>query len=351
LKRSHQDLNSLFQSLLEIQDPTAWEIASHNSLESLLSYLSMGATSIMLDFKRKVLSKQDVEKLYQVLALYKINRLNCDPTLLRALSDYLIVEVEDLPDLQKVYIQGSAFPIQDAHLFKEALARTEISFGYTAAHLGPLTSTGIKDILHFSKRDQGCYLGQKIGEVNIKLMDIVNEEVLQLNYEEFSRLLVPNGEIGEVILKIDPAIQGRNPDLYKKEEVLEVEGDLWFKSGDTARFKSGRLYYTGKKASLMEYKLKVLSPFMYEHYLQEINSIAQATLLELDSKLSIIIEPRKENLQEKIGEELKHISLHFDQVIFVRKIPMLQGESSSIDYVTLRNMLKEGSISAAFKLD
>ena len=101
----------------------------------------------------------------------------------------------------------------------------------------------------------------------------------------------------------------------------------------------------------MEYKLKVLSPFMYEHYLQEISSIAHATLLELDNKLSIIIEARKENLQEKIGEELKHISLHFDQVIFVRKIPMLGEGSSTIDYAELRRMLKEGSINAAFKLD
>ncbi|MDW3648181.1 MAG: AMP-binding protein [Bacteroidia bacterium] len=351
LKRSHKDLHTLFQSLLEIQDPQAWEIAAHNSLESLLSYLSMGATSVMLDFKRKVLQKQEVEKLFQVLSLYKINRLNCDPAMLRALSDYLIVEVEDLADLQKVYIQGPAFPIQDAHLFTEALPRTEITYAYTAAQMPPLTTAGIRDILHFSKRDQGCYLGQKLGGVNIKLLDIVDKEVRKLNYQEFSRLLVPSGEIGEVLLKIDPIVQEKNPELYTKEEVLQVEGDLWYKSGDTARFKSGRLYYTGKKESLMEYKLKVLSPFMYEHYLQEINSIAQATLLELDGKLSIIIEARKENLQEKIGEELKHISLHFDQVIFVRKIPMLKEGSSGIDYTALKNMLKEGSINAAFKLD
>jgi len=350
-KRSHKDLHILFQHLLEIQDPQSWEIAAHKRLESLLSYLSMGATSMMLDFRGKFSQKQEVEKLYQVLSLYKINRMNCSPQILRALSDYLIVEVEDLPDLQKVYIQGSAFPIQDAHLFTEALPRAEITFAYEVAHLGPLTTNGIRDVLHFSKRDQGCYLGQKLGGVNIKLLDIVDKEVRKLNYQEFSRLLVPSGEIGEILLKIDPKVQETNPELYTKEDLLEVEGDLWFKSGDTARFKSGRLYYTGKKESLMEYKLKLLSPFMYEHYLQEINSIAQATLLELDSKLSIIIEARKENLQERIGEELKHISLHFDQVIFVRKIPMLEEAGSGIDYAALKNMLQEGSINAAFKLD
>jgi len=339
-KRSHQFLFDSFQTVLDIIEPHLWEIALHTSELMVLAYLGIGATSVIGDLKINSAGQMDAERLLQQLRLYKVNRLTTSPDILIGLSDYMIEKVLELPDIQSIYCEGRPLFPHEMRLFPEGFPQAKILLGYGSSAASPMAISTPDEWVQDHPSCSGLFAGRLIPACEVKIIEIKEGPVQVSNQEELYDLILIPGEIGEIIVKGPPVLGAYydNLEAFEQNKIV-VDKDLWHRSGDAGYVLHGKLFYVGKCDKLIYHKGKYYGPLLYENYLKGIKQIKIGTLLEVEGKLTLVVELFKESDQEIAMKKLTHANLTFEQVIFIKLIPRNLQDYSRIDYDQLKKML------------
>lgn len=350
-KRSHQFLYQKFQAQFRLHDPKQWEIAMHTHPIMVLAYLSIGNSSVISELDEALFSPKDLSKLIQQLSLYKVNRLNSKPDILLKLSELLIEQVEELPDIRSIYCEGRPLSDEESHLIPEAFPSAQIQLAYGSSEIAPISIRRLDKLKSEQKSEQGILLGSLNEEVEVRLIDIRDTALKVNSYEDLEYLSLSHMQIGEIIVKSPLIISGYYDDFDSFERnKLVVEGELWHRTGDAGFLLRGNLFYSGKCKDLIAHNGKYYAPILYENYLATFSKIQKASLIKIQEELCIIVELKKEQDKESVIKELTHASLTFEKVMFLKKIPLKTEYSSEIDYEKLYYLLNKSDQGSTLNL-
>ena len=353
-KLSHKFLYHKFQSQFRILDPKQWEIALHTSPLMILSYLCIGNSSIIPELGDGLFSSKDISKLIQQLSLYKVNRFNSTPEILLSLSEFLIEEVEELADIQRIYCEGRPLSDEEARLIPEAFPNSKILLAYGNSEVAPISIRVLDKQKSMQKPDKGILLGEVNEEVELRLIDFRDNPIRVTSYEELEYLSLSHTQIGEIIVK-SPLVIPANKDefdsaSFERKKII-VEGDLWHRTGDAGFMRKGSLFYCGKCKELISHKGKYYAPILYENYLASFPKIRKGSLIKLQEQLCLILELKREKDKEVLIKQLTHASLKFDKLMFLKEIPMKAEGNKKIDYQRLQLLIHKNRQSSTLDLE
>ncbi|MDY6974467.1 MAG: long-chain fatty acid--CoA ligase, partial [Thermodesulfobacteriota bacterium] len=178
----------------------------------------------------------DIDAILTELARRKITCLAGAPAFFTAVLGHIRLD-QYLPGLRavKYFFSGAdalpegVFKRWKDHVGKELLQTWGASEMFIATHNVP--------------KKPGLSLGDPLPNYEVAIMDLGEKRFLK------------EGEIGELVVK--------GPALFKeyvqkpeetKESLVEVHGNVWYRSGDVGRFQNGEYYFEERKREIIKYK-------------------------------------------------------------------------------------------------
>jgi long-chain acyl-CoA synthetase len=126
-----------------------------------------------------------------------------------------------------------------------------------------------------------------------------------LDFEE-NRFL-GEGEKGELAVKGDAVLKAylKKPE-ETKESLVEIDGGIWYRSGDVARFENGKYYFEERKREIIKYKGYNIGASEVEQVLYAHEAIKEVAVIGVpDKKVGEIVKA-----VVVLHEEAKNVTLH-----------------------------------------
>jgi len=341
-KRTHGFLQEQFNALIEKIEPEAEEIDMPALPIVLLINLGLGCTSIIANFKA---SKQDTmrpDKIYRQLKNGQVNRMVASPFFVKRLAKYMLANGLRLDKLKKVFTGGAPVFPSEAKIYDEAFpnARVEVVYGSTEAE--PISSINVK-LLGQAQADlsqKGLNVGVPYRKAEIKIIDIQDQAISCTDTLALEKLELPSGTIGEIIVSGPHVLREYvNNEMALLRNKIFIGDICWHRTGDSGYLENGMLYLCGKSNTLINKNNKIIAPFIYENYFQNMAGVEIGTILHLNNRLLALIEMNDNSKKKEVEAEIRSLELLFDKIIFLKKIPCDPRHNSKIDYELLKKYL------------
>ena len=104
---------------------------------------------------------------------------------------------------------------------------------------------------------------------------------------------------------------------------------------------ANQLFLIGRHSALITHNGTLISPFLWENKLQQIDQIEMGTVLKIKEKIILILETDKGANRELIKETIQKLAFVEDfEIHFVSEIPRDPRHHSKVDYGKLRMMIE-----------
>jgi acyl-CoA synthetase (AMP-forming)/AMP-acid ligase II len=266
---------------------------------------------------------------------HKVNRITASPFIVEQLAKKTI-DKSVFGAIEKVFTGGApVFPSQ-AKLLKEAFVNADVNIVYGSTESEPISSIEANELIaNEDKLSEGLPVGHVYHKTDLRIITITEDAIPTASTEEFDSLTQEDGTIGEIIVA-GPHVLKRyfnNEGAFKKNKIV-VGDTVWHRTGDSGFYKDGELNLTGRCQQLIYSNENILSPFIIENRLQEIPGVTMGTLVEINSKLILVLEGIYA-LETDLKESQ---NLPFDEIRFL-DIPRDPRHNSKIDYSALKSKL------------
>ncbi len=211
---------------------------------------ALGMTAIIPDMDPTKPAKVNPEKIVEAIINHGVTNMFASPALLDRVGKYGKNNNLKLPSLKRIISAGAPVSPKIIETFSSMLtedARLHTPYGATEAL--PVSSIDSNEILMetklLSEIGYGNCVGRVLGMTSLKLIKISDEPVEKFSHE----LLVPKGEIGEIIVSGDIVTKA----YYKNEtaqKLAKIEDDnkIWHRMGDLGWMDSNnRIWFCGRK--------------------------------------------------------------------------------------------------------
>ncbi|XOV68862.1 MAG: AMP-binding protein [Fluviicola sp.] len=333
--RTHGFLKEQFDALIDEIDPQVSDVDMPVLPIVLFVNLGVGCTSVIADFKMSKPEKMKARKLVRQIKKYKVNRVTASPYIVEQLAKKTLHR-NVFENIEKVFTGGApVFPSQ-AKLLKVAFSAAKVNIVYGSTESEPISSIEANELIASeAKISEGLPVGKIYHKAELRIIKISEEAIPKASPESLQAITQRDGEIGEIIVS-GPHVLKRyfnNEEAFKMNKIV-VGDTIWHRTGDSGFLKDGQLYLTGRCQQLIYHQGTILSPFIIENQLQQIEGVTMGTLLQLNSKLTLIVEgASRENLVRKNCSNIP-----FEDLIFM-KIPRDPRHNSKIDYPALKAKL------------
>ncbi|MEY4903732.1 MAG: hypothetical protein RLZZ292_1547 [Bacteroidota bacterium] len=347
-KRTHGFLKAQFDALIEKIDPQPNDIDMPVLPIVLLINLGAGSTSVIADFKASKPDKLNPQKVIEQIERFGVNRMVASPFFVKKISKYIIAKNLKINTLQKVFTGGAPVFPNEAALYDKAFPTAKIEIVYGSTEAEPISSINAKTLISSAKSalQGGLNVGIPYRKAEVRVIEMEDKILHINNIEELDKITLSENTIGEIIVKGDHVLR----EYFNNEEALRrnkifIQKDCWHRTGDSGYLENGVLYLTGRCANLILLETqhskpetqhsKLLSPFMYENFLQSIQNVEIATILKENNKIVAIIEAKKA-FYETIKKEILSQTTAIEEIRFVSKIPRDPRHNSKIDYEKIK---------------
>jgi acyl-CoA synthetase (AMP-forming)/AMP-acid ligase II len=212
---------------------------------------ALGMTAVIPDMDPTKPALVNPRKIIEAIINQGVTNLFASPDLLNRVGKYGEENRIKLPSLNRVVSTGSPFPPASIERFSKMLSGTaEVHTPYGATEAAPIISIGSDEILSktkgLSEKGYGDCIGRPINNIDVRLIRIIDSPIKTFSDD----LLIPQGEIGEFIVKGDlvSKIYYENHELNTLDKIRE-ENDIWHRMGDLGWMdKHNRFWFCGKKS-------------------------------------------------------------------------------------------------------
>jgi acyl-CoA synthetase (AMP-forming)/AMP-acid ligase II len=212
---------------------------------------ALGMTAVIPDMDPTKPALVDPKKIIEAIINQGVTNMFASPALLNRVGRYGERNKIKILSLKRVVSAGAPVPPATIERFSQMLSKTaEIHTPYGATEAVPIISISSNEILGETKKlsDQGygnC-IGRPINNIDIRLIHISDSPI-----DTFSEdLLIPQGEIGEFIVKGDLVSKSyyerpRHNALHK----IKDGDEIWHRMGDLGWMdKNNRFWFCGRKS-------------------------------------------------------------------------------------------------------
>lgn len=213
---------------------------------------ALGATVVIPDMDPTRPAQVDPQKFIESIQKYGVTYSFGSPAIWNVVSKYCVEKGIVLPSLKKVLMAGAPVP---GDLLKRVVGilpeDASIYTPYGATESLPIVSIESREILEStideSKKGKGTCVGRPLPGITIKIIKISDTVIPALDED----MLVPPGEIGEIIVSGDVVTRGYENNRKETElaKIMDTDGFFWHRMGDLGYLDVlGRLWFCGRKA-------------------------------------------------------------------------------------------------------
>lgn len=345
--RSHGFLLAQHQALSKSLDFEEGEVDLITLPVFVLANLASGLTSVLAATDLAKPGTPDVAAITRQCIKYHVTRSAASPAFFEGLL------AGGIPNFKKLYTGGAPVFPDLLRRLTAALpdARIESVYGSTEAepiaHFSAEQASDDTDSL--TQRGGGICTGQLVPEIKLRIVtDHWGTPLGPLNEADFFRLLVTEGQAGEIIVSGDHVLRGYLNGIGDEETKIHVEDQIWHRTGDAGWIDpQGRVWLLGRCAEkLPEFAaheglpMDVLRyPLAIECALREIFPHIRMAAIEWEKRRTLIVQGvESESIYAKAQQ------LGMQRIIYLKSIPMDRRHNAKIDYPALRGILQNQTI-------
>ncbi|RUM41221.1 MAG: peptide synthase, partial [Desulfocapsa sp.] len=212
---------------------------------------ALGARAVIPDMDPTRPAKVNPKKFVASIEQYSVTYSFGSPAIWNVIAGFCNKKDARLQTLKKVLMAGA--PVS-GELLKRMYSvlpdDAEIHTPYGATESLPIVSIEGKEITEstwkLSSRGKGTCVGKSLPGIEIKIIAITDTVVKELS----EKLLLKDGEIGEIIVRGDVVTRAYENNAAENEKAKILDGDMfWHRMGDAGYLDSfGRLWFCGRCA-------------------------------------------------------------------------------------------------------
>ena len=335
--RSHAFLKEQFEALLDEIEPTSKDIDMPLLPIVLFMNLGVGCTSVIPGIKTSKPDKIKPEHIYKWFNDQHVTRFTASPAFVKLIAGYCINSNKTTNNIKKIFTGGAPVFPQEAKLIGDAFPNAQFKIVYGSTEAEPISSTMRHTLLNTDlENDGGLFVGEPYHKAQVKIISISDSNIELKHSQSLKDYEVKHGEIGEIIVS-GPHVLDRyfqNEEALKRNKIWE-EKRVWHRTGDAGFFKNKHLYLVGRCNQLIYRDDKIISPFVIENILSNLNGITLGTVLEINQKIVLVLETKLSRAEVASGLP----KLDYDDIKLVKHIPRDPRHNSKIDYGGLGKMV------------
>lgn len=322
--RSHSSLNAQFKALKKEVKPKPEDIDLVSLPIVLFLNLGIGATSVIAKFNSKKLDAFSAEQEVVKILRNNINKITASPYYVLLLAKYLSQHHNvQLNKVKQIFTGGGPVFSEDASLIQNRFSAAKVNIVYGSTEAEPISSVEARELIR-SSSDKGLLVGNIHEGTHLKIVDLNNDVVV-----------LEEGQIGEIIVSGDHVLKRyfRNEQAFKENKIVEEDGIIWHKTGDSGFLQKGDLYLTGRCKELTWKNNQLIAPFVIEMEFNKKSFIHRSAVLEFNGRIILVIEYIDEQIPIEVDKNI------IDEVRILTSIPMDPRHHTKVDYATLRLLL------------
>jgi len=216
-----------------------------------LFWPALGITSVIPDMDPTKPALASPEKIIEAIRDQKITSMFASPALLNRVGKYGKEIGITLPSLKRVISAGAPVSASNIEQFSAMLCgNAEVHTPYGATEAVPIISIAGDEILSetrmLSEKGYGTCIGRPINDIKVHIIKTLDDPIP--NWSD--NLRVPNGEIGEIVVKGDLVSRQYfgNPEADALAKIKDNK-KIWHRMGDLGwRDSKGRIWFCGRKS-------------------------------------------------------------------------------------------------------
>jgi len=211
---------------------------------------ALGMTAIIPDMDPTKPALVDPEKIIGAITDQGVTNMFASPALLNRVGRYGTAKGIKLPSLKRVVSAGAPVAPSNIERFAGMLCNgAEVHTPYGATEAVPVISIGSNEILSetkdLSEQGYGTCVGRPLDGIEARIIKIIDDPIVEWS----DRLLVPDGDIGEIAVKGD-LVTRQYFEKPRADALAKIKegSQIWHRMGDLGwKDKKGRFWFCGRK--------------------------------------------------------------------------------------------------------
>ena len=337
--RTHGILDAQFTALKEKTGVKNGEVVMTTLPIVLLINLGVGATSVIARFKPAKPWKLKPADIFSQMEKLSVTTLIASPFFILRLAQ----SKEKSVTVRKIFTGGAPVFPHEAEIIQTGfpMAHTEIVFGSTEAEpVSSITANELKETVNIVS-NKGLKVGKIHPVAEVRIVPFKPHAWNILEENEIENYFLESGSYGEIIVAGEHVVKNYLDNEKAFAENKIVSGNkIWHRTGDGGYLdEDENLWLLGRCKQTFHYNGKLISPFIYENLLKQMDGIKCGTVLMLNHQLTAVVELNSGH--QKSAAELKFLSgnLECENIRIVKQIPLDPRHFSKIDYDKLKQII------------
>lgn len=316
----------------------------------VLANLASGLTSVLAATDLARPGTPDVAAIRAQCARHGVTRCTASP----AFFEGLLGSRHGIPVFRKIFTGG-------APVFPDLPQRLRTVFPDAMIH-SVYGSTEAEPITHFSadeadaesdaitRRGGGLCAGVPVPAIQLRIIaDRWGDTLGPMDMEEFSRMEIPAGQAGEIVVSGDHVLDGYLDGIGDNETKIHVDGDVWHRTGDAGWIdEAGRLWLLGRcSAKLPAFAAPpgipaeaLRYPFAIECALREKFPEMRTAAIEWRGRRLLVA---GKQMDTEKTEAIRRMAggIGMEELVCLDALPLDRRHNAKIDYPALRELVEQ----------
>lgn len=284
-----------------------------------------------------------------LVAQIKAHAITCiegSPAFLERIVTHCEQTSQRLPGITRIFTGGAPVFPDLLRAAQRVAPRATVMAVYGSTEAEPVTHVAEGEIGQADRERMasgaGLLAGQPVSAVEVAILpDRWGEPLGAYTEAEWTRIRLPAGEVGEIVVTGPHVLAGYLGGQGNEETKIRVGARVWHRTGDAGYFdNAGRLWLVGRCAAKLSDSRGILYPLAVEAAAQQMPFVRRSALVAYGGKRLLAVEshePVQRAQLQTLREALRWAQI--DTVIAVRRIPVDRRHNAKIDYPALRQLL------------
>lgn len=338
-KRTHHFLRVQFNALMEKIQPEEGDVDMPVLPIVLMLNLGCGVPSLIPDWKSGKPQLLDPKRIWAQMQAVGVNRITSSPYFMLRMSQFFSSQGISTLHFRKLFTGGAPVFPNEAAEYRKAFPSAQINIVFGSTEAEPISSIDADSLV--AQETVALKKGLPVGEVHsaatVRIITWKDDALQLSSEEELHALMLPQGEVGEIIVSGEHVLR----EYYNNEEALKrnkifIGNACWHRTGDSGFIdENGKLFLTGRCKYMRTRNGELVSPFLIENRMQYLPGIVCGTVVHLNHKSIIVVQPQEEQNEKSTKSLLEQAGLAMDEIMIVDEMPKDKRHFSKIDYEAL----------------